>query len=135
MKFWHRMEMKISICLILRSAHQAHTSTHITVTSKFLEIHTYERHLHLNFECFRNRQTIKGVNFFGSNSEFVMSGSDCGNFFIWDKNSEAIVQWLPGDENGVVNCLEGHPHFPIIATSGLDHDIKIWGPLNPENVC
>lgn len=64
-----------------------------------------------------------------------MSGSDCGNFFMWDKNSEAIVQWLPGDENGIVNCLEGHPHFPIIATSGLDHDVKIWSPMNPNGVC
>lgn len=63
-----------------------------------------------------------------------MSGSDCGNFFMWEKNSEAIVQWLHGDENGVVNCLEGHPHFPIIATSGLDHDVKIWSPMNPDGV-
>lgn len=64
-----------------------------------------------------------------------MSGSDCGNIFMWDKNSEAIVQWLMGDESGVVNCLEGHPHFPIIATSGLDYDVKIWSPhgLNPTN--
>lgn len=83
---------------------------------------------------FRNSQTIKGVNFFGTHSEFVMSGSDCGNFFIWDKNSEAIVQWLPADRNGVVNCLENHPNFPIIATSGLDHDIKIWLPLNEHGV-
>ncbi|XP_031638582.1 DDB1- and CUL4-associated factor 8-like [Contarinia nasturtii] len=81
----------------------------------------------------KNSQTIKGVNFFGSNSEFIMSGSDCGNFFMWDKNSEAIVQWLPGDESGVVNCLEGHPRFPIIATSGLDHDIKIWSPMNAKD--
>lgn len=63
-----------------------------------------------------------------------MSGSDCGNFFIWDKNTESIVQWLPADDGGVVNCLEGHPKFPIIATSGLDYDIKIWHPIKPEGV-
>lgn len=63
-----------------------------------------------------------------------MSGSDCGNIFIWDKETESIVQWLPGDEGGVVNCLEGHPRFPIIATSGLDHDIKIWHPIKPDGV-
>lgn len=50
-----------------------------------------------------------------------MSGSDCGNIFIWDKNNEAIVQWLPGDGKGAVNCLEGHPTFPIIATSGNEN--------------
>lgn len=82
----------------------------------------------------RNSTTIKGVNFFGPNSEFVMSGSDCGNFFMWDRNTEAIVQWLPGDKKGVVNCLEGHPTFPILATSGLDNDIKIWSPNKEDGV-
>lgn len=80
----------------------------------------------------KNRQTIKGVNFFGACSEFVMSGSDCGNFFMWDKNNESIVQWLTADERGAVNCLEGHPYFPIIATSGLGHDVKIWYPINAD---
>lgn len=76
----------------------------------------------------RNSSTIKGVNFFGPESEFVMSGSDCGNVFMWEKQSESIIQWLKADESGVVNCLEGHPQFPVIATSGLDHDVKLWSP-------
>lgn len=28
----------------------------------------------------------------------------------------------------MVNCLEPHPHLPVLATSGLDHDVKIWAP-------
>uniref|UniRef100_A0A1L8DNN1 Putative wd40 domain protein n=1 Tax=Nyssomyia neivai TaxID=330878 RepID=A0A1L8DNN1_9DIPT len=85
-------------------------------------LHKYQGH--------DNSSTIKGVNFFGPRSEFVMSGSDCGNCFFWDKNTETIVQWMPGDETGVVNVLEPHPTFPILATSGLDHDIKVWMPSN-----
>ena len=27
-----------------------------------------------------------------------------------------------------VNCLEPHPHTPVLATSGLDHDVKIFSP-------
>lgn len=27
-----------------------------------------------------------------------------------------------------VNCLEPHPNLPGMATSGLDHDIKLWAP-------
>ena len=27
-----------------------------------------------------------------------------------------------------VNCLEPHPHIPVLATSGLDHDVKIFTP-------
>ncbi|XP_058838341.1 DDB1- and CUL4-associated factor 8 isoform X2 [Topomyia yanbarensis] len=80
-----------------------------------------------------NRKTIKGVNFFGPRSEFVVSGSDCGNIFFWDKESEIIVNWMKGDDAGVVNCLEPHPEFPIMATSGLDHDIKIWVPKGTDD--
>jgi len=110
---------------------------------------------------------VKGVNFFGPKSEYIISGSDCGNIFIWDKNTGAIVQWMTGDKQGVVsflfyknkiniqiffflqeekdipffnisfsiikvNCLEGHPHIPVLATSGLDYDVKIWVPSCKE---
>ncbi|EAT35471.1 AAEL012362-PA [Aedes aegypti] len=80
-----------------------------------------------------NMKTIKGVNFFGPNSEFVVSGSDCGNIFFWDKETEVIVNWLHGDDSGVVNCLEPHPEFPIMATSGLDDDAKIWIPKGADD--
>ena len=33
----------------------------------------------------RNSATVKGVNFYGPESQFVISGSDCGNIFLWDK--------------------------------------------------
>ncbi|XP_077286810.1 DDB1- and CUL4-associated factor 8 [Arctopsyche grandis] len=78
----------------------------------------------------RNSATFKGVSFFGPHSEFIVSGSDCGNIYIWDKKTEAIVQWMMGDEGGVVNCVECHPRFPVLATSGLDKDVKIWVPSN-----
>ncbi|XP_029677296.1 DDB1- and CUL4-associated factor 8-like [Formica exsecta] len=80
----------------------------------------------------RNRATVKGVNFFGPKSEYVISGSDCGNIFIWEKTTSAVVQWMAGDKQGVVNCLEGHPHIPVLATSGLDYDVKIWVPSGRE---
>jgi len=41
----------------------------------------------------RNNATVKGVNYDGPNSEFVVSGSDCGNIFFWDAHSEVIVNW------------------------------------------
>lgn len=85
-------------------------------------VHRYRGH--------SNCETIKGVNFFGPKSEFIVSGSDCGNVFFWDKEKEAIVQFLAADEEGVVNVLEPHPHIPLIATSGLDPDVKIFVPSN-----
>ncbi|XP_043915183.1 DDB1- and CUL4-associated factor 8 [Protopterus annectens] len=78
----------------------------------------------------RNNATVKGVNFYGPKSEYVVSGSDCGHIFLWDKSSCQIVQFMDGDKGGVVNCLEPHPHLPVLATSGLDHDVKIWAPTS-----
>ncbi|XP_056913892.1 DDB1- and CUL4-associated factor 8 [Takifugu flavidus] len=84
----------------------------------------------------RNNATVKGVNFYGPCSEFVVSGSDCGHIYLWDKYSARIVQFMEGDRGGVVNCLEPHPHLPGMATSGLDYDIKLWAPTaeNPTGL-
>ncbi|KAF3858002.1 hypothetical protein F7725_011203, partial [Dissostichus mawsoni] len=77
----------------------------------------------------RNNATVKGVNFYGPCSEFVVSGSDCGHIYLWDKNSARIVQFMEGDRGGVVSELFGAtPHLPGMATSGLDHDVKLWAP-------
>ncbi|KAL7064753.1 hypothetical protein AAHC03_05311 [Spirometra sp. Aus1] len=83
------------------------------------------------YRCHRNMNTVKGVNFFGPNSEYVVSGSDDGFVYIWDRHSEGIVQWLCADLNGSVNVLEPHPFLPVLATSGIDYDFKIWSPHPP----
>ena len=46
--------------------------------------------------------TVKGINFYGPKSEYVVSGSDCGHIFLWDKDTSEVVQFLCGDEAGVV---------------------------------
>lgn len=50
--------------------------------------------------------TVKGVNFYGPCSEFVVSGSDCGHIYLWDKHSARIVQFMVGDSGGVVSQWE-----------------------------
>ncbi|XP_062210870.1 uncharacterized protein LOC133912241 isoform X2 [Phragmites australis] len=75
----------------------------------------------------RNFRTVKGVSFFGPNDEYVVSGSDCGNVFIWRKNGGELMRIMNGDKS-VVNCIEPHPHFPFLATSGIDKTVKIWTP-------
>lgn len=46
---------------------------------------------------------VKGVNFYGPRSEFVVSGSDCGHVFLWDRETENVVQFMEGDDSGVVS--------------------------------
>lgn len=91
-----------------------------------------------------NIKTVKDVNFFGLNDEYVVSGSDSGHLFIWDRKSSQLVNILEGDSE-VVNVVQGkswfiglpstlahidtgHPYEPTIAASGIDNTIKIFSP-------
>ncbi|KAI5307287.1 hypothetical protein KEM56_000835 [Ascosphaera pollenicola] len=93
-----------------------------------------------------NVQTVKDVNYFGQNDEYVVSGSDTGHLFIWDKKTAKVVNILAGD-NEVVNVIQGmvrlralprltrltlnhpgHPYEPTLAVSGIDNTVKIFSP-------
>ena len=93
-----------------------------------------------------NVKTVKDANFFGLQDEYVVSGSDGGHLFIWDKKTSALVNILEGD-NEVVNVVQGkspfngstwrsvshtstlgHPYEPVLAVSGIDHTIKVFSP-------
>ncbi len=45
-------------------------------------------------------------------AQYVVSGSDGGHLFIWDKKTSELINILEGD-NEVVNVIQGRP---------LDHD-------------
>ncbi|KAJ5697172.1 hypothetical protein N7488_010856 [Penicillium malachiteum] len=74
-----------------------------------------------------NIKTVKDVNFFGLNDEYVVSGSDSGHLFIWDRKTANLVNILEGDSE-VVNVIQGHPYEPTMAVSGIDNTIKIFNP-------
>ncbi|XP_020293047.1 DDB1- and CUL4-associated factor 6-like [Pseudomyrmex gracilis] len=78
----------------------------------------------------RNARTmIKEANFWGD--DFVMSGSDCGHVFVWERDTARLCMLLEADQH-VVNCLQPHPYLPMLATSGIDYDVKLWAPINDE---
>lgn len=64
------------------------------------------------------------MNFLGPRDEYVTSGSDDGNFFMWKKSNGELVDVLEGDDS-VVNVIEGHPTLPLVAVSGIDSTIKV----------
>ncbi|KAJ5636923.1 uncharacterized protein N7484_010236, partial [Penicillium longicatenatum] len=77
-----------------------------------------------------NIKTVKDVNFFGLNDEYVVSGSDSGHVFMWDRKTANLVNILEGDSE-VVNVVQGdagHPYEPTMAVSGIDSTIKIFNP-------
>lgn len=91
-----------------------------------------------------NVKTVKDVNFFGLQDEYVVSGCDSGHLFIWDRKTSRLLNILKGDGE-VVNVVQGtpdlprpfpkrtnhmigHPYEPMLAVSGIDHTIKIFSP-------
>ncbi|XP_022023271.1 DDB1- and CUL4-associated factor 8 [Helianthus annuus] len=82
------------------------------------------------FKGHRNCLTVKGVSFVGAN-EYVASGSDCGRMFIWKKKDAKVVRVMEADRE-VVNCIQPHPHTHMLASCGIDKDIKIWTPTALE---
>ena len=70
---------------------------------------------------------IKEANFFGSNGQYIVAGSDDGSFFIWSKETANLVRVLKGDDS-IVNCLQPHPSMCLLATSGIDPVVRLWSP-------
>lgn len=65
-----------------------------------------------------------------SKGQYIVSGSDDGSFFIWEKETTNLVRILQGDES-IVNCLQPHPSYCFLATSGIDPVVRLWNP-RPE---
>lgn len=74
-----------------------------------------------------NKETVKDVAFAGRGDEYVISGSDDGNWFMWDKLTSEIKGIWHGDSS-VVNVMAMHPDLPVFAISGIDDTIKIFAP-------
>lgn len=60
-----------------------------------------------------NVKTVKDANFLGLQDEYVVSGSDSGHVFIWDKKTSELVNILKGDED-VVNVIQGMFHVSVL---------------------
>lgn len=62
---------------------------------------------HINvYQGHCNVKTVKDVNYFGLDDEYVVSGSDDGNVFIWDRKTSDLLNILNGDSE-VVNVVQG----------------------------
>jgi WD repeat-containing protein 42A len=72
-----------------------------------------------------SERTIKGCNFYGLRSEYVMTGSDDASIYIWDKATGELLNVLKGHDD-VVNCVVSHPELPLIASSGIDDYVRFF---------
>ncbi|KAI7861323.1 WD40-repeat-containing domain protein [Spinellus fusiger] len=97
---------------------------------RFIEEDTPIRKSKASYYGHCNIMTTKEVNFYGPNDEYIVSGSDDGMVFVWDKKTTKIVQILKGDVE-TVNVIQGHPTLPLMAVSGIDSTVKIFKPIAP----
>lgn len=63
----------------------------------------------------------------------ILSGSDCGHCFVWDRRTGDLVNLLAADRH-VVNCVQPHRSMPLLATSGIDYNVKIWSPTAEDSL-
>lgn len=75
------------------------------------------------YKAARNVETVKDVTFLGAEKNYIGSGSDDGNFFVWSKEGKLEGIW-EGD-GSVVNVIEQHPSLPLCAVSGIDSTVKV----------
>lgn len=76
-----------------------------------------------------NHQTdIKEANFFGSRDQYIISGSDCGHMYIWNRDTSKL-QGIWKADNHILNIVQPHPNQFMLATSGIDEEIRLWQPF------
>lgn len=46
---------------------------------------------------------------------------------MWERKTLNLRGVYKADK-AIVNCVQPHPTLPLIATSGIDHEIAIWNP-------
>lgn len=75
---------------------------------------------------------IKEANFYGPRGEFIVAGSDDGALYVWDKQSTNLIKAIQADMH-IVNCVQTHPSICMLATSGIEPDVKVWSPTGKTN--
>ncbi|XP_037073273.1 LOW QUALITY PROTEIN: WD repeat-containing protein 26-like [Pollicipes pollicipes] len=75
--------------------------------------------------------TVYGC-FGGLNQEFVASGSEECNVYIWNTRREKPVAVLQGHTN-TVNCVTWNPQCPsMLVSCSDDSTVRVWGPAGPH---
>jgi len=81
-----------------------------------------------------NHQTfLKEVAIMGKKGEYILSGGDCGNLFVWSRFMKTLLMKMPADPY-VLNCVAVNPKLPILATSGIASVADIWEPIGAPNL-
>ncbi|KAG6882797.1 hypothetical protein C0993_009144 [Termitomyces sp. T159_Od127] len=75
----------------------------------------------------RQRHHVIRSCFGGFDGNFVASGSEDSNVYIWHRDTGALIETLAGHGEGSVNSVAWNPtNHRILASCSDDHTIRIW---------
>ena len=67
---------------------------------------------------------LKGVAFM-CDDEYVTTGGDDGNLYVWNKETCELVCKMQADSQ-VVNTVLPHPHLPTLVCCGIDNHVRVF---------
>ncbi|XP_054795243.1 WD repeat-containing protein 26 homolog [Prosopis cineraria] len=117
---------------------QTITSFSLSKDSKFLLVNLLNQEIHLwnvehvpklvgKYKGHRRSRFIVRSCFGGIRQSFIASGSEDSQVYIWHRDSQELIEALPG-HSGAVNCVSWNPTNPhMLASASDDRTIRIWG--------
>lgn len=63
----------------------------------------------------------------GHSGELVVSSSDEGSVFVWERATGKMLNLLKADDTAAL-CATPHPILPSLATAGVGATVRIWEP-------
>ncbi|TIC18639.1 WD40 repeat-like protein [Wallemia mellicola] len=82
----------------------------------------------------RQSQHVIKSSFGGYNENFIISGSEDSNIYVWHRKSGKLIQILKGHQIGCVNSITWLSNKPLICSVGDDSFIRFWSTKDSNQV-
>lgn len=79
----------------------------------------------------RNTLPVKPVCFLGQREEYIVSGSECSNIFVWRKKDSKLLRKMVAGPSSV-QVVATYPNTLFFASGGHDRKVRVWAPIGEE---